>query len=325
MTVHDTVQPKVSVILPTHNPHAERLRRTLEGLAAQTLPRWQWELLVIDNASYPPLRDDLAATTHPTKGRVVAEPNPGLTAARRRGVMEAKGELLVFVDDDNVLAPDYLAAVVEIFASDPRLGATGGASIGEFERQPEPWQHEFLGLLAIRDLGTEVLRAEHLFSKALKRNEYPTCAPIGAGMAVRKAALARWLEVLAAPNSGRPSDRKGAELTSGGDNDIVMCVLTGGWAVAYHPPLRLTHLIPASRLETGYLERLNRGIACSWVQVLALHDACPWPPIAPWTVRLRQAKAFITYRPWASPAHRIRWRGACGHFAGRALNHLAGR
>ena len=43
----------ISDILPTHNPHPGRLRRTIESLAAQTLPRDAWELLVVDNANVP--------------------------------------------------------------------------------------------------------------------------------------------------------------------------------------------------------------------------------------------------------------------------------
>lgn len=92
-----------------------------------------------------------------------------------------------------------------------------------------------------------------------------------------------------------------------------------GWHVAYFPDLRLTHLIPAGRLDAGYLGRINHGIQQSWMQVLTLHAANPWPPITTTSAFLRKAKAWVTYRAWASPAAMIRWRGACGHFEGRIL------
>src|SRR5207253_8452559 len=52
----------LTVILPTRNPHPERLRRTLAGLAAQTLAPTQWEVLVIDNASDRPWEPDRKST-----------------------------------------------------------------------------------------------------------------------------------------------------------------------------------------------------------------------------------------------------------------------
>jgi hypothetical protein len=134
-------------------------------------------------------------------------------------------------------------------------------------------------------------------------------------MALRAESAQAWCQ---APSTGRPSDRQGAELTSGGDNDIVLTIMESGWEVGYFPSLVLTHLIPAARTDAAYLARLNRGIAKSWIHVLSQHDACPWTPIAPWTAPLRKFKAWFTYAAWTSPAARIRWQGACGHFEGLA-------
>jgi glycosyltransferase involved in cell wall biosynthesis len=276
----------------------------------------RWEAVLVDNASEPLLSLEGFRDTMPAHLRLVREPQLGLTAARRRGFAEARAPLCVLVDDDNVLAPDYLSHVVRLFSEHSRLGALGGKSLPEFEVEPPGWAREFLPLLALRDLGDQPCLAEGLRPPGAARNRYPAeAAPIGAGMAIRREAAAPWL----AQSADSPlSDRRGAELTSGGDNDIVFTVLQRGWAVGYFPELVLTHLIPAGRLEAGYLARLNHGIQKSWVQVLAKYEACPWPPIAGWTVPLRALKAWLTSRAWTSHAARIRWRGACGHFEGRA-------
>ena len=137
-------------------------------------------------------------------------------------------------------------------------------------------------------------------------------------MVLRRSAARSWMN--RAP-SNRLSDRRGTELTSAGDNDIVLSLLRDGWEVGYSPDLALTHLIPATRLAPAYLARLNRGIQKSWMQVLASQDANPWPPIARWTVPLRKAKAWFTHRAWTGAAAHIRWQGACGHFEGRAVSH----
>jgi hypothetical protein len=95
--------------------------------------------------------------------------------------------------------------------------------------------------------------------------------------------------------------------------------MAAGWEVAYFPQLALTHLIPAARLKAGYLARLNRAMQTSWMHVLTLHDANPWPPLTPLGARLRKIKAWFTYHPWSSSAARVRYAGACGHFEGRVL------
>jgi GT2 family glycosyltransferase len=239
----------------------------------------------------------------------------GLTLARRTGFRAARGDVLVLVDDDNVLAPDYLAEVVRLFAAHPNVGALGGRSLPEFETPLPPDLAEFLGLLACRDLGPDpqiaALRGDPLSGPI----EYPACAPIGAGMALRRNSVQSWLDdqtAVALP------DRKGSALTSGGDNDIVLRILRSGWSVGYFPTLSLTHLIPSGRTSPDYLARLNRGIASSWVQVLSRHGACVWPPVPGWSVPLRQLRAWFTHRAWASRAAYIRWQGACGHFEGRS-------
>ncbi len=306
---------EISVILPTHRPHPVRLNRTLRGLRAQTLPPVRWETLLVDNASEPALAPAPLADDAPANLRVVRESTLGLSHARRRGLAEACGEFIVLVDDDNVLAPEYLENVLARFATHPRVGALGGPSRPEFDRAPEPWTREFLPLLALRDLGPDA-RIADLRPPGAARDEYPACAPIGAGMALRRDAARAWFDH---SDPAALPDRRGGALTSGGDNDIVLHALRTGWSVGYFPELGLTHLIPAGRLEPTYLARLNFGIQFSWMRVLHRHAVNPWPPLTPLGARLRQARAWFTHRAWRGPAHAIRWHGASGHFAGRVL------
>ena len=230
--------PAVSVIIPTHSPHHGRLARTLDGLRNQTLPVGRWQLAVVDNRSPEPVAVDLS--WHPA-GRVVREDRLGLTNARRAGGAATTGELLVFADDDNVLAPTYLAAAVELFDRHPQLGAAGGKSVPEWEASPDPWVREFENSLAVRDLGPKPL-----FAGDGSVSTYPTCAPIGAGMVVRRRAWQAY-EAALARESAPLLDRTGQALTSGGDNDIVLRILGSGWQVGYFPELSLVHLIPAGR------------------------------------------------------------------------------
>ncbi|MFA5058246.1 MAG: glycosyltransferase [Opitutaceae bacterium] len=308
---------ELSVIIPAHNPDAGRLRRTLQGLQAQTLPADRWETVIVDNASTPAIVAVGLTDISPPNLRIVAETQLGLTWARQRGFLEAQGKILVLVDDDNVLAADYLEQVLALFATHPRVGALGGKSLPEFPGPAPTWTEEFHGLLALRDLGDQPLLSSGLRQAGTMHNHYPLFAPIGAGMGLRREAAKTWVNELADDPRRTLLDRCGGKLVSGGDNDIVLTLMNAGWEVAYFPQLALTHLIPEERLTAAYLERLNRAIHKSWMQVLTLHDANPWPPLSATGAALRKLKAWFTYRAWSRPAGCIRWQGACGHFDGR--------
>lgn len=305
----------LSVILCTRDPHAARLARTLAGLAAQTLDSSNWELLLIDNGSTPSLTRSSLPSSGPALSnlRIVPEPIPGLTPARIRGIAEARGEVLVFVDDDNVLSPGYLEAAVLAFRDSPRLAAAGGPVIPEFESAPPGWLPEFSGLLALHDHG-----ANPLLAVGGPDASWPPFAPVGAGLCLRREAGLAYASVVRLDPARAALDRRAGQLTSGGDNDIVFTTLHSGGDVGYLPALSLVHLIPAGRLDPLYLARLNRAIQRSWVRVLALHSACPWRPVPRWSLPLRTLRARLRSRPWRGPVESIRYAGLVGRLEGQA-------
>jgi glycosyltransferase involved in cell wall biosynthesis len=378
MTANSSL-PRVSVVIPTHNPRIDYLRRVLEALRVQTLPRQQWELLVVDNGSKQPLRDgirhkadgiqledrsqrseigeqrsdarqgdlklknlkhntpELELGWHPN-ARIVREEELGLTFARLRGFAEAKGELIVMVDDDNVLAPDYLANAVRIAQERPSLGAFGGKCLPEFEVQPDPWLEARGKGLGLRDRGER----EEFFPEAavaesgkvgkfergqvkLRVTEFPDCAPIGAGMVLRRDAARAYAERLQARGERQEArgketitDRKGDSLASGGDNDICLTVVEEGWQVGYLPQLQLTHLIPKQRMTLDYHKRMARDSMKSFILMLDQHGIRPWPAMARWTLPLRVASDWWRVKPWKGPDESLRFWGHVGMYEGRA-------
>ncbi|MGH7995520.1 MAG: glycosyltransferase, partial [Opitutaceae bacterium] len=199
--------PDLSVIVPCHNPDIGRFIRTLRGLREQTLEPARWEAIVVDSASDRFPADSLFREMRLPGLRLVREPAPGLTAARVRGFREAQGQVCVMVDDDNVLAPDYLAFGLAAFQGDPRLGAAGGKSLPEFHPDPPAWIREFDGLLALRDLGERPVRAEWADGSP---RDYPGCAPVGAGLAVRRDAALAYGDAVDRDPLRRGLDRTGA-------------------------------------------------------------------------------------------------------------------
>ena len=309
--------PYLSVVLCTHNPRRTVLEETLAALRRQQpLAEGTWELIIVDNASTPSLSGSI--DLRGCEGvRVVREERLGLTHARLRGHAEASGEILVFVDDDNLLDEPYLRRAAEAMSADRTLGAAGGKSIARYEAPTPPWFHEVNIDLACRDLGDT---AQYASWKGVERAQrsYPRCAPIGAGLVIRRDVFSAYA-CAAAESQGRLGlGRRGADLASGEDNDIVMVVLEQGWRIAYLPGLRLEHVIPAGRLTRDYLAAYAYSTTRTWVRVLDVHGIRPWPAIDPRSVKLRKARAYLTLRAWSGPAAYVRWRGACGQFDGRA-------
>ena len=308
-----TIEPVLTVVIPTHNPHPLRFARVLEALGQQTLPAESWELLIIDNASTDPVElSDDTANIH-RSARVMSESRLGLTSARWRGITEASAQLIVFVDDDNVLDPCYLQQVSLIFQGHPRLGAAGGKSLAEYELEPPDWFREGMAPLGCRDLGN---RQQIFLARDFEiKRVYPEVAPIGAGMALRKDAASSWL---ATALTSPVTDRRGNSLSSAGDCDLVLHVLESGWDVGYFPNLSLTHLMDAARVNPLYLEAISRSAFRDFIRVLDLHAIRPWSKIRPWAIPFRAFKAWFSYRAWRGPVEHLRWQGAIGQYEGRA-------
>jgi glycosyltransferase involved in cell wall biosynthesis len=309
--------PVLSVVLCTHNPRQAVLFETLAALRRQQpLGDGGWELIIIDNASAQPLDGSIDLSGF-ERARIVREERLGLTHARLRGLAEASGDILVFVDDDNLLDETYLRSAAEAMSSDRTLGAIGGKSIARYEAPPPPWFSEVNIDLACRDLGE---MAQYASWEAVERSQrsYPHCAPIGAGLVIRRDVFAAYASAAAANQARLGLGRRGADLASGEDNDIVMVVLEQGWRLAYLPGLRLEHVIPAGRLTRDYLAAYAYSTTRTWVRVLDVHGIRPWRAIDPRSLKLRKARAYFTHRAWSGPAAFVRWRGACGQFDGRA-------
>jgi glycosyltransferase involved in cell wall biosynthesis len=238
-----------SVIVCTHNPRLIYLRRVLEALRSQTLPLEQWELLLIDNASSEPLTSTtLDMSWHP-HALLFREEKLGLASARLRGMQEASADLIVFVDDDNVLATNYLSEAIRIKRDWPILGVWGsGTIVPEFEVEPAEHLREFLGMLVFRNDN----RA--LWSNVIRAGVWAW----GAGQCVRANVAMSYRQYF--ENSAiKITDRTGGTLFSGGDGEICFVAYNIGLGVGTFPELKLTHLIPKERLSEDYLVRLAEG------------------------------------------------------------------
>jgi len=266
----------VSVLICSHNPRGEYLQRVIEALRLQTFDKRKWELLLIDNASPHPLREVYDLSWHPS-GRHLSVDKLGKTHALLQGIKEAQSEILVIVDDDNVLAPDYLESVFTLFEENFFLGVIGGVIQGEFEVDPPQWSLPFLHYLAIIDNGNRPLYA--------LSPDMTVYIPPGAGMGIRKTVAEYYAEQIKTDPTRQGLDPVGEKLSRAGDTDLALCAFDVGLARGYCPQLRLRHLIPKNRLEPEYMVRLIEGTIYS-VTLLSLIKGLKAPKLPNFRQRL---------------------------------------
>jgi glycosyltransferase involved in cell wall biosynthesis len=291
---------RLSTIVCTHDPRPEFLARTLSGLSAQTLPVNEWELIVIDNASTTPLAGTLDLAWHPS-ARVVREDEVGLTAARRRGIIEARGDLTVWIDDDNLLAPDYLAVALRLAREWPQLGVFGcGNFQPEWETPPRAEFTPYLSYLAVnrapRDRWSNLLY------------DYPA-TPAGAGMCVRLEVARRYAAYVQKDPRRKALGRTGKGLGACEDHDLAFTAIDLGYGTGVFLALQLTHLMPAGRVEEEYLIRLVEGHACSTVLLMALRDPTLRPPPRRWIDVVRAWRLRRSLSPVEIRLHEAKRRG----------------
>jgi glycosyltransferase involved in cell wall biosynthesis len=242
---------QISVITPALNPREEFIQRVFRALASQTLPRSSWEYIVVDSGSEPALRQRLDLAWHP-HATILEAPGKRLAVSRLRGMERAQGDLIVFVDDDNILAPDYLETALHEMARLPQVGVLGGHVEAEFLGAVAPWMHDFLPILGASKYRPE---PEEDLCYALIKAAGPW-VPAGSGMIVRNQVVAEYRRQVAADADKLVIGRVGDRLQGSDDVDLAYTAIDLGLAIGRSRRPRLQHLIPESRLTVRYLERL---------------------------------------------------------------------
>lgn len=173
-------QPLVSVVLPTYN-RAELLRRAVASVRVQSYT--QWELLVVDDGGDAD-SERVVEAAGDERIRWMRIDHQGVCAARNAALEAAKGELIAYLDDDNVMDPDWLYAVVWAFEQYPEIDVLYGAFIvddflrvnressGHLPRTAfHPWSREALRRGNLADIGAIAHRSglpEAYFDESLR-------------------------------------------------------------------------------------------------------------------------------------------------------------
>jgi glycosyltransferase involved in cell wall biosynthesis len=230
-----------TVALCTHN-HADRLVRTLRDLEGLRMPRSGWELLVIDNGCTDGTSALLAGHAWPAGWtvRVEREDKLGLSNARNRAAREARGEYIIFIDDDETPDPDWLCAYERLVDS-RRPDAFGSRIRVLFEDERPRWlQDELLGFLGQVDRYDETARLTD-----------PDTYFFGGNFGCRTAL------VVAVGGFDPQLGRQGRVNIGGEEIDFYRRLLAGGHAVWWTPEAVIHHRIQAGKLSRRYFLDLH--------------------------------------------------------------------
>lgn len=258
----------LSIIICTYNPDENIFKRCLDAIRKASAVYMPHEILLIDNNSSNKFSEQeyCRAFCRDCGAKLINETEQGLTPARLRGIREAISDILVFLDDDNFIAPDFIEQGIKVAVENEYIGSWSGRITLEFEKEPEAWTRPYHGLLVKREIEKDYWsNMPHL----------PETMPCGAGLFVRKQVADYYVELHDTGKRKIQLDRNGGSLFSGGDNDLAACACDIGMGTGIFYMIQLTHYIPAFRTEKKYLLKLAKGIAASAVVLYSLRGELP--------------------------------------------------
>jgi glycosyltransferase involved in cell wall biosynthesis len=247
----------ISLFTCTRNPATALFGRALEAVAALDVPAGaEIEYVIVDNASDPPLSARAAefpALARLPNVRIVSEPTPGTSAARRRAVRETRGELLIWLDDDAVLARDYLTKALAVATAHPGVSAFGAGTIDVEFTDPVP---DWVG----REMRAFFQERRHAHTEFGTPRGWTSYCPFGTGLVTRRQAMQRWSDAVER-GTYAIIGRDGRSMLAGEDAQVIFSAVNAGEQIGVTPELRLTHLIPGRRCTEAYIARMEYGIS----------------------------------------------------------------
>lgn len=240
---------RLSIVIATYN-RSTMLMQTLQSIVEQTLPRQQWECVVVNNNSSDSTAADFEAfaARYPDYNlRMVLETNQGLSYARNRGIRESEGEYIAIVDDDERIAPEFVASYVALFDNLPDAVAAGGPIVAEYPTGRPRWMSAF----------TERPIANTMYFGDEVR-EFPRGrVPGGGNMALRRTAVRRYGVF------DTSLGYVGESLVGGEESDLFERLQIAEAKYYYVPKAVMYHIIPKEKLTLEYLRRLSYNVGVS--------------------------------------------------------------
>ena len=224
--------PHVTVAVCTRNRTAQ-LAECLDALVALDYPADQLDLLVVDNAPGDRATEELVRLRYP-KIRYVREPRPGLDWARNRAVLDARGDIVAFTDDDVSVDPRWARAIARVFVQEPDAMAVTGLVVPDaIDVEPQRLFEQYGGFG--RGFTRKYFQVDVTGGESAARSHGGTGKfGTGANMAFRKVVFDRIGLFDPALDVGTPTN-------GGGDLEMFFRVLKNGHMLVYEPAAIVRH------------------------------------------------------------------------------------
>ena len=227
-SIDPSTLPTVSVVVCSRD-RAPDLARCLSAL--QQLDPAPAEILVVDNA---PRTEDTRELVASYRGvRYIRESRPGLDWARSRGVIEARGEIVAFTDDDVIVDRGWIGALARAFADEDVAAVTGLVLPFELETEAQALFEQYGGFgrgFERREYRVDIERGQRASALHGGTGKFGT----GANMAFRRA-------VLADIGLFDPALDVGTVTNGGGDLEMFHRILAAGQTLVYEPAALVWH------------------------------------------------------------------------------------
>ena len=249
---------KISVVICSYQ-RLQRLETAIVSVAQQEFPPEQLELLVVNNdfgsAEIQPLIDrlrDKYFKDSPHKLRLVQCPAIGLSHARNAGIAEARGQVVCFLDDDAIAAPQWLACIWQAFEDHPEVGVVGGKIILKTPSPPPPWLRP--GWLVY---WSHFVPPYTGFTIVKTWNDFP----FGANWCARRVAL---MEAGGFRTYG--FGRQGGKIRDGEEIALASLIQQLGYDIGVEPRAEVLHDVEPERFTPGFVWRKVFSGRWQWYQ-----------------------------------------------------------
>ena len=239
----------LSVIICTYN-RDKFLYDAMCHVAKNDFPVSEYEIVLVNNNSTDNTESEcqrFASDFPAVQFRYFVETKQGLSHARNRGIDESHGDILIFLDDDSFVKPDYLFHLKKQMEAHPEAMAFGGKITPLFESGETPkwlckWTYSWVSAI---DKGNEVVLFEG--------NSYP----IGANMGFRRNCIEQ------CGNFNTELGRSKKNLMGGEEKDFFNRLKEKNLPIYYFPDIHVEHVIPPQRTTKDYIVRMGQGIGMS--------------------------------------------------------------
>jgi glucosyl-dolichyl phosphate glucuronosyltransferase len=239
---------QISIIICTYN-RDKYVYSVLQRIAENHYNTDEYEIVLINNNSTDHTELECTRFKHDYQNinfRYIEETRQGLSYARNRGISEAHGEILVFLDDDAFVEKNYLQNLTDFLNQHPDIAAFGGRIIPKFEDGKSPkwlckWTSPWVSAM---DMGDK--------PKLFKGSSYP----IGANMGMKKSCIHNQVFNVTLGRSKK-------NLMGGEEKDFFYRLKKKNLQIYYIPNIEVHHVIPPYRTTKEYVKKIGMGIGMS--------------------------------------------------------------